>query len=94
MKNLNPLPFVLVGLSPSLAAQSGVLSDIYAVKDKLAPINASEMDIQGFPGRKIESCIVNGVMGKDHQLYSKVFLDKMDKGGLFAGEFWGKWLLS
>jgi len=90
MKNMNPLPFILAGLSPSLAAQSGVLADTYVAKDKLAPVCVVQAEIRGFAGRRLDACIA-GVMGKDHQLYTKAFQDKLDKGGLFAGEFWGKW---
>ena len=79
MKNLNPLPFVLAGLSSSLAAQ-----------DQLAPVHISHVEIRGFAGRKLDACIA-GVMSKEHRLYTKAFQDKLDKGGLFAGEFWGKW---
>lgn len=83
MRKINPLPFVLAGLSPSLA-------DTYVAQDQLAPVNFYQIEINGFAGHKLDACIA-GVMDKKHKLYTKVFRDKLDKGGLFAGEFWGKW---
>ena len=76
---MNPLPFILAGLSPAMAAQ-----------DQLPPFSSAQIEINGFVGRELDACI-SGVMSKDHQLYTKAFQDKLDKGGLFAGEFWGKW---
>ena len=90
MKNINPLSFVLIGLSPSLALQSGALADTFVVKDKLAPPSALQVEIRGFAGGELDACAA-GVMEKDHRLYTRAFQDKLDKGGLFAGEFWGKW---
>ena len=62
--------------------------------DQLNPPSYSGMRIVGRLGQIIDSCIVNGVMAVDYGLYSVPFRDKTDEGGMFRGEFWGKWFTS
>ncbi len=62
--------------------------------DVLSPAVFSLIKIEGIIGQKIDSCIVNGVMAKDFELYSLPFKNKLDNGGGFTGEFWGKWFTS
>ena len=62
--------------------------------DVLSPAVFSSIKIEGIIGQKIDSCIVNGVMAKDFELYSLPFKNKLDNGGGFTGEFWGKWFTS
>lgn len=64
------------------------------IADKLSPIPYKNVHIEGMLGQKIDSCIKNGVMAVNYHLYSIPFRDKSDKGGLFQGEFWGKWFTS
>lgn len=62
------------------------------IQDQLKFTNAS-VCVHGHAGKLLETCR-QGVMAKDHRLYTRVFREKSDKGGLFAGEFWGKWFTS
>ena len=63
---------------------------IRAKFDIVALLVGAQIEINGFVGRELDDCIA-GLMDKDHHLYTPVFQEKLDKGGLFAGEFWGKW---
>jgi DUF1680 family protein len=65
-----------------------------AQRDLLVPGVASSVKIEGLLGQKLENCISNGVMARNFNLYSKPFRDKLDDGGGFTGEFWGKWFTS
>jgi uncharacterized protein len=64
------------------------------VQDVLSPEKFSSSRIEGVIGQKLDQCIANGVMAKDYSLYSLPFKDKLDDGGGFLGEFWGKWFTS
>lgn len=79
--------------NPSMvSAQSS--SQVIVKQDVLSPWALSSANIGGVVGQRIDSCIKNGVMGKKYELYSRPFRDKLDNGGGFSGEFWGKWFTS
>ncbi|MGV8093061.1 MAG: beta-L-arabinofuranosidase domain-containing protein [Mangrovibacterium sp.] len=61
--------------------------------DVFSPGEPSLARIDGFVGEKMRSC-ENGIMSKDYHLYSLPFKNKLDNGGGFMGEFWGKWFTS
>ena len=92
----------LTGIFVSFALFVSVSSDAQANKkgktivaqDVLLPAPTSTVIIDGILGRKINSCIEIGIMEKDYHLYTKPFMDKLDAGGGFTGEFWGKWFTS
>ena len=42
----------------------------------------------------MRDCVENGVMSKNYELYTIPFKNKLDNGGGFHGEFWGKWFTS
>jgi len=92
----NPLIyFVLIATIPGiLKAQTGIEQQAMKVADQLNPPSFSSVRIEGRIGQIIDSCIVNGVMAVDYGLYSIPFRDKTDEGGMFRGEFWGKWFTS
>jgi DUF1680 family protein len=79
---------VLLTLTLLLPAAAGAQQDV------LTPGVASSVKIGGLLGQKLENCITNGVMARNFGLYSKPFKDKLDDGGGFTGEFWGKWFTS
>jgi len=62
--------------------------------DVLSPIAEANVIIKGHLGKAVDSCIRNGVMKVDYELYIKPFAEKSDEGGAFQGEFWGKWFTS
>jgi uncharacterized protein len=64
------------------------------VKDALSAPVFSSVRISGVLGSKIDQCIQNGVMVRNSSLYSAAFMNKLDDGGGFTGEFWGKWFTS
>ncbi len=64
------------------------------VADALIPINSGEINIKGYLGAKIDSCIKNGIMGKEYNLYIKPYSLRNDDPQGFQGEFWGKWFTS
>lgn len=87
-------PLLLAIIPCSLFSQS-VDESLYLVSgDQLKPVLASNVSINGKLGQMIDACIHNGVMAVDYELYAIPFRDKTDKGGLFRGEFWGKWFTS
>ncbi len=63
-------------------------------RDKLAPASPSSARIGGVLGLRLDQCIENGVMSRDYSLYTRSFREKLDDGGAFTGEFWGKWYTS
>jgi DUF1680 family protein len=63
-------------------------------KDELSAPVFSSVKITGMLGSKIDQCIQNGVMVRNSSLYSAAFMNKLDDGGGFTGEFWGKWFTS
>lgn len=67
---------------------------VSAQRNVLSPAVFSSAKIEGIVGQKLKNCVENGVMAKDYVLYTKPFKDKLDKGGGFTGEFWGKWFTS
>ncbi len=64
------------------------------VKDELSAPVFSSVKIKGMLGGKIDQCIQHGVMARNFFLYSAAFINKLDDGGGFTGEFWGKWFTS
>ncbi|MBE0652832.1 MAG: glycoside hydrolase family 127 protein, partial [Bacteroidales bacterium] len=64
------------------------------IADKLYPSDYLNAEIGGMLGQSIDSCIKNGVMAVNYPLYTLPFKDHTDKGGMFQGEFWGKWFTS
>ena len=85
--------FCTLCMSLSANAQQETTKTIL-VQNVLSPAVLSSTQIQGFVGQKLNSCIENGVMGKNYELYTLPFRNKMDEGGSFMGEFWGKWFTS
>jgi DUF1680 family protein len=69
-------------------------AQVIVKQDILSPAILSSVKIEGIIGQRIDSCIKNGVMAKKYELYTIPFRDKLDNGGGFAGEFWGKWFTS
>jgi len=67
---------------------------VNAQRDVFSPGVFSSAKIEGVIGQKMRNCVVNGVMDKNHSLYSLPFKNKLDNGGGFTGEFWGKWFTS
>lgn len=67
---------------------------VSAQRNVLSPAVFSSAKIEGIVGQKLKNCVENGVMAKNFNLYTKPFKDKLDKGGGFTGEFWGKWFTS
>ena len=86
---------VLIAIIPcTLYAQTGADGSTIIAGDQLKPSSFSTVRMEGRVGQIIDSCIQNGVMAVDYGLYSLPFRDKTDKGGMFRGEFWGKWFTS
>ncbi len=98
MKNHSPLLAFICLLGAGFLNQAFAAADTkkgtIVVADALSAAPYSSVTIKGTLGTKMEQCIVNGIMAKEYTLYAKPFSDKMDKGGGFAGEFWGKWFTS
>ncbi|RED85414.1 beta-L-arabinofuranosidase domain-containing protein [Cohnella phaseoli] len=63
-------------------------------KDKLVRPEMGKVILEGYLGKRIESCIRNGVMAAQHSLYAIPFREKTDDDGSWGGEFWGKWFTS
>ena len=63
-------------------------------EDELSAPVFSSVLIKGMLGGKMDQCIQNGVMARNFSLYSDAFINKLDDGGSFTGEFWGKWFTS
>ena len=63
-------------------------------RDILSPAVFSSAKIEGIIGQNLKNCVENGVMVKNFDLYTIPFKDKLDDGGGFTGEFWGKWFTS
>ena len=58
------------------------------------PLSGGNIKINGFLGERLDSCIKNGVMSKEYDLYVTPFSLRNDDSGSFQGEFWGKWFTS
>ncbi len=67
---------------------------VEAQRTVLSPGVFSSAKIEGIVGHKLKSCVANGIMNKNYELYSVPFQKKLDDGGGFTGEFWGKWFTS
>jgi len=65
-----------------------------AQRNILSPAVFSSAKIEGIIGQKLKNCVENGVMTKHFDLYTVPFINKLDDGGGFTGEFWGKWFTS
>jgi DUF1680 family protein len=65
-----------------------------AVQDAFIPASRGNTKIEGHLGRRLDTCIRNGVMAADYSLYLVPFRDQTDDGGSWGGEFWGKWYTS
>lgn len=87
-------PVLFAAINGTLFAQSGAEQPALVEWDRLKPPVYSDANIEGRAGQLIDSCIRNGIMAVDYGLYSVPFRDKTDKGGMFRGEFWGKWFTS
>ncbi len=96
MKNLYGRIFLVcaLGISMQVSGQREDRSTTLIVKDELSAPVFSSVKINGMLGTKIDQCIQNGVMAKNFSLYSAAFMNKLDDGGGFTGEFWGKWFTS
>jgi DUF1680 family protein len=78
----------------SFDEQAEVDKNILVAQDKLSPAVFSSVKIEGLLGQKLDQCIENGVIAKNYMLYVQAFQNKLDDGGAFTGEFWGKWFTS
>lgn len=94
LKNTLPYFFLISIMPVTLFAQTGVEQHTMKAVDQLNPPSYSSVKIEGRVGKILDSCIQNGVMAVDYGLYSIPFRDKSDEGGMFMGEFWGKWFTS
>jgi uncharacterized protein len=95
-KNINGRIFLICALfvSVQMYGQRKDNPNTMMVKDELSAPVFSSVKISGMLGSKIDQCIQNGVMTKNFSLYSAAFMNKLDDGGGFTGEFWGKWFTS
>lgn len=82
--------FLMLNSEKMLMAQS---TGSIVVNDTLVPLNKGAI-INGFLGQKLDSCIKNGIMEKEFELYIKPFAIRNDDPGKWQGEFWGKWFTS
>ena len=64
------------------------------ISDTLLELPKGNITITGYLGVKFDSCMKNGVMGKEFPLYVKTFNEHNDDPGKWQGEFWGKWFTS
>ncbi len=64
------------------------------VSDKLTPAGRGKVKIEGYLGKKLDSCIINGIMAADYSLYCVPFKVHNDDPRGWRGEFWGKWFTS
>ncbi len=96
MKKSNGRIFLVCALFVSIHAYGQCQNPINAlvVEDELSAPAFSSLKINGVLGGKIDQCIQNGVMVRNSSLYSAAFMNKLDDGGGFTGEFWGKWFTS
>jgi DUF1680 family protein len=78
----------------SFNKQNETGKNILVAQDTLSPAVFASVSIEGMLGRKMDQCIENGVMAKNFTLYAQAFQNKLDDGGAFTGEFWGKWFTS
>ncbi len=90
MKTLRTIFWASVFLSCALFSSM----QVQAQRDVLSPGMFSLAKIEGIVGHKLKSCVDNGVMSKNYELYANAFKNKLDNGGGFTGEFWGKWFTS
>ncbi|MEI7422030.1 MAG: beta-L-arabinofuranosidase domain-containing protein [Prolixibacteraceae bacterium] len=94
MKLKKPLLLIvllLTGISLFLSAQTN--APLKAI-DKFSPLPKGAVAIRGYLGQKLDSCIKNGIMEKDYELYIKPFAVRNDDPSKWQGEFWGKWFTS
>jgi DUF1680 family protein len=64
------------------------------VEDRFGLIEMGKVQIEGYLGDKLNTCIHQGVMAANFSLYHTPFQQKTDDKGSFGGEFWGKWFTS
>ncbi len=81
------ITFCLVTPAIFLHAQS--ISD----KGLLNPVPANNVELQGFPGGKIDLCISEQIKKQDIEHLVEPFRYKKETR-LWQSEFWGKWMLS
>lgn len=93
MKNIFIIAILIIN-SMVLSAQSTGSKESVVVNDQLCSLPKGAVSITGYLGEKIDSCIKNGVMSKDYNLYVAPFKNHSDDPGNFCGEFWGKWFTS
>lgn len=63
-------------------------------EDRLYPLGSGSCTIGRFLGNRMDTCISNRIAAVDHSLYTDAFARKLDDGGSWAGEFFGKWYTS
>lgn len=68
--------------------------DVHKANNIFEPLPKGSTKINGFLGNRLDSCIINGVMSKEYDLYVTPFSLRNDDPGSFQGEFWGKWFTS
>ena len=83
-------------LAPPAGLQANAAHAPAALKaaDRLSPLPAGAVHIEGYLGRKPDACIASGIMSKDHELYLKPFAQRNDDPDKWRGEFWAKWFTS
>ena len=69
-------------------------TQVCAQRNVLSPGVFSTAKIEGVVGQEMRNCVENGVMTRNYELYANSFTKKLDAGGAFTGEFWGKWFTS
>ncbi|MDP4185390.1 MAG: glycoside hydrolase family 127 protein [Bacteroidota bacterium] len=94
MKTKTIVTFILIFFLTKISAQTRIQPETIKAIDKLSPLSQGAVSMKGFLGQKIDSCVKNGVMAKDYNLYISAFKDRPDDSGGFRGEFWGKWFTS
>lgn len=94
MKTLSFITVFFFLFSLKMQAQYKVLPETIKSADKLSPLGRGSASISGYLGEKLNSCIENGIMSKEFNLYIEPFKNRTDDPGGWGGEFWGKWFTS
>lgn len=82
------------GILAFLCCTMSISIQVPAQRNILSPGVFSSAKIEGIVGHKLKNCVENGIMNKNYDLYPVPFKNKLDDGGGFTGEFWGKWFTS
>ena len=63
------------------------------VADRLHRIPLQDIRLEGYLGRRLDLCIRNGIMARDHAFLVEPFRNR-DERECWQTEFWGKWFTS